>query len=159
MAAKELVDLYMKAQGSTAGDQQAAASYRSAQLHGVCSSGHRFRPDGASGALSLRACRLYVEPARFNQLRRPLNGRSRSSELLSPIRRSRTICATSARVYKRQGRTQARVVQDGAAEPGRGTQVRAGEIDVISLLDLAPRKSDAGALLDQGLAGADAWRS
>jgi len=138
-AAKDLVDLYMKAARLYGGDQQAAASYRQRAFtvyeHLVIDS----EPDWVQAARYLSALAdLYVDQHRFDQaaaaLKRAIQFRQSAWSTYSP--QLSDLRDSLARVYKSQGKDAALASSnDGAADKGEARKCGAGEIDVISLLD------------------------
>jgi CHAT domain-containing protein len=138
-AAKDLVDLYMKAARLYGGDQQAAASYRQRAFtvyeHLVIDS----EPDWVQAARYLSALAdLYVDLHRFDQaaaaLKRAIQFRQNAWSTYAP--QLSDLRDSLARVYKSQGKDAALASSnDGAADKGEARKCGAGEIDIISLLD------------------------
>jgi tetratricopeptide (TPR) repeat protein len=135
-AAKDLVDLYMKAARLYGGDQQAAASYRQRAFtvyeHLVIDS----EPDWVQAARYLSALAdLYVDQHRFDQaaaaLKRAIQFRQNAWSTHAP--QLGDLRDSLARVYKSQGKDVAPASSNDSA--GAARNCGAGELDVISLLD------------------------
>jgi CHAT domain-containing protein/tetratricopeptide (TPR) repeat protein len=137
-AAKDLVDLYIKA-ARLYGDDPEAASYRQRAFttyeHLVIDS----EPDWVQAARYLSALAdLYVDQRRFDRaaaaLQRAIQFRQNAWSTYSP--QLSDLRDSLARVYKSEGKDVVLASSnDGAADKGEARKCGAGELDVISLLE------------------------